>query len=117
MAQPTYSPKLNPQERIGKPWRRMVTHNHWLETFHEQIAAIHNVFRYLAGVKDQVQRLCGLKTPESYLENSLRCGGRAWFELHLIAQMLEASRQPVHQLVPLPLIEVVGPQLLIGFAT
>jgi hypothetical protein len=24
-----------------------------------------NFFRYLAGVKDQVQRLCGLKTPES----------------------------------------------------
>jgi hypothetical protein len=38
----------------------------------------------------------GFKTPDSYLENSLRRSGRARFELDLIAQMLEASRQPVH---------------------
>ena len=65
MAQPAYSPELNPQERIWKWWRRVVTHNHWFETLHEQIQAIRNFFRYLPGVKDQVQRLCGLKTPES----------------------------------------------------
>lgn len=107
--QPAYSPELNPQERIWKWLRRVVTHNHWFATLTAQIEAIRNFFRYLAGVKAQVRRLCSLKTPESYLENSLGRGGRAWFELHLIAQILEASRQPVHQLVALPLIEVVGP--------
>jgi transposase len=64
-AQPAYSPELNPQERIWKWLRRVVTHNHWFATLREQVEAIRNFFRYLAGVKDQVQRLCGLKTPES----------------------------------------------------
>jgi len=63
--QPAYSPELNPQERIWKWLRRVVTHNHWFDTLHEQIEAIRNFFRYLAGVKDQVQQLCGFKTPES----------------------------------------------------
>jgi transposase len=63
--QPAYSPELNPQERLWKWWRRVVTHNHWFATLREQIDAIRNFFRYLAGVKDQVRRLCGLKTPES----------------------------------------------------
>jgi hypothetical protein len=63
--QPAYSPELNPQERIWKWLRRVVTHNHWFATLGEQIEAMRNFFRYLAGVKDQVQRLCGLKTPES----------------------------------------------------
>jgi transposase len=63
--QPAYSPELNPQERIWKWLRRVVTHNHWFATLTEQIEAIRNFFRYLAGVKDQVRRLCGLKTPES----------------------------------------------------
>lgn len=61
--QPAYSPEPNPQERIWKGLRRVVTHNHWFETLREQIAAIRNVFRYLAGVKDRVQRICGLKPP------------------------------------------------------
>jgi transposase len=63
--QPAYSPELNPQERIWKWLRRVVTHNHWFETLSEQIEAIRNFFRYLAGVKDQVQQICGLKTPGS----------------------------------------------------
>jgi transposase len=63
--QPAYSPELNPQERIWKWLRRVVTHNHWFATLSEQIEAIRDFFRYLAGVKAQVQRLCGLKTPES----------------------------------------------------
>jgi transposase len=62
-AQPAYSPELNPQERIGRWLRRVVAHKHWFETLHEQIEAIRNFFRDLAGVKDQVQQLCGLKTP------------------------------------------------------
>jgi transposase len=65
MAQPAYAPELNPQERIWKWWRRVVTHNHWFETLRKQMEAIRNFFRYLAGVKDQVQWLCGFKTPES----------------------------------------------------
>jgi DDE superfamily endonuclease/Winged helix-turn helix len=65
--QPAYSPELNPQERLWKWLRRVVTHNHWFATLREQIDAIHNVFRYLAGVKDQVHRLCGLKNPESFV--------------------------------------------------
>jgi transposase len=65
--QPAYSPELNPQERIWKWLRRVVTHNHWFATLNEQIEAIRNFFRYLAGVKDQVQRLCGLETPESLI--------------------------------------------------
>jgi transposase len=64
-AQPAYSPELNPQERIWKWLRRVVTHNHWFATLTEQIEAIRNFFRYLAGVKDQVRHLCGFKTPES----------------------------------------------------
>jgi hypothetical protein len=31
-AQPAYSPELNPQERIWKWLRRVVTHNHWFTT-------------------------------------------------------------------------------------
>jgi transposase len=63
--QPAYSPELNPQERIWKWLRRVVTHDHWFATLGEPVEAIRNFFRYLAGVKDQVQRLCGLKTPAS----------------------------------------------------
>ena len=63
--QPAYSPELNPQERIWKWLRRVVTHNHWFATLREQTEAIRNFFRYLAGVKHQVVRLCGFKTPES----------------------------------------------------
>jgi transposase len=65
---PAYSPELNPQARIWKWLRRAVTHHHGFATLHEPIEAIRHVFRYLAGVQDQVRRLCGLKTPESYLE-------------------------------------------------
>jgi transposase len=64
-AQPAYSPELNPQERIWKWWRRVVTPNHWCATLREHIEAIRNFFRYLAGVKNQVRQLCGLETPES----------------------------------------------------
>jgi transposase len=63
--QPAYSPELNPQERIWKWLRRVVTHNHWFATLREQIEAIRNFFRYLAGVKAQVRQLCGFKNPES----------------------------------------------------
>jgi transposase len=63
--QPAYSPELNPQERIWKWLRRVVTHHHWFAALQEQIEAIRNFFRYLAGVKAQVVRLCGVKTPES----------------------------------------------------
>ena len=63
--QPAYSPELNPQERIWKWLRRVVTHNHWFATLREHIDAIRNFFRYLAGVKDQVRRLCALKKPAS----------------------------------------------------
>ena len=65
--QPAYSPELNPQERIGKWLRRVVTHNYWCATLTEQVEAIRNFFRYLAGVKDQVRHLCGLTTPESFV--------------------------------------------------
>jgi hypothetical protein len=60
----------------------VVTHNHWFVTLHKQIEAIRNFFRYLAGVKDQVRRLCGFKTPESLVvslykprHNSLSASG------------------------------------------
>jgi transposase len=66
-AQPAYSPELNPQERIWKWLRRVVTHNYWCATLRDQIEAIRNFFRYLAGVKEQVRRLCGFKTPESFV--------------------------------------------------
>ena len=66
-AQPAYSPELNPQERIGKWLRRVVTHNHWFATLTEPIDAVRNFFRDLAGVKDQVRQLCGFKNPESFV--------------------------------------------------
>jgi transposase len=46
-AQPAYSPELNPQERIWKWLRRVVTHNHWFATLQEHIEAVRNFFRYL----------------------------------------------------------------------
>ena len=64
-AQPAYSPELNPQERVWKWLRRVVTHNHWFATLTEQIEAIRNFFRYLAGVKEQARQLCGFQNPES----------------------------------------------------
>jgi hypothetical protein len=66
-AQPADSPELNPQERLWKWLRRVGTHNHGFATLGEQIDAIRNFFRYLAGVKDHVRRLCGVKTPESFV--------------------------------------------------
>jgi DDE superfamily endonuclease len=42
--QPAYSPELNPQERIWKWLRHLVTHNHWFATLREQIEAIRNFF-------------------------------------------------------------------------
>jgi hypothetical protein len=63
--QPAYSPELNPQERIWKWLRRMVTHNHWFETLREQVQAVQDFFCYVAGVKAQVRHLCALKTSES----------------------------------------------------
>jgi len=65
--QPAYSPELNPPERIWRWLRRVVTHNHWFATLREHSDAIRNFFRYLAGVQDQVRRLCGLKKPESFV--------------------------------------------------
>jgi hypothetical protein len=65
--QPAYSPELNPPERLWQWWRRVVTHQHWCATRWEHIEAVRNVFRYLAGVKDQVRRLCGFKNPESFV--------------------------------------------------
>jgi DDE superfamily endonuclease/Winged helix-turn helix len=65
--QPAYSPELNPQERIWTWLRRVVTHHHWFATLREQVEAMRNFFRYLAGIKEQVQRLCGLKTPASFV--------------------------------------------------
>jgi DDE superfamily endonuclease len=64
-AQPAYSPELNPQARLWKWWRRVVTHTHWLVTLQEPIEAIRNFFRDLAGGKVQVRQLCGFKTPDS----------------------------------------------------
>jgi transposase len=55
--QPAYSPELNPQERMWKGLRRVVTHHHGFASLREPSEAIRNVFRSLAGVKDQVQRL------------------------------------------------------------
>lgn len=64
-SQPAYSPALNPQERIWKWLRRVVTHNHWFATLQEQIEAIRNFFRSLAGIKEQVRQLYGFTSPKS----------------------------------------------------
>lgn len=63
--QPAYSPELNPHERIWKWRRRVVTHHHGFATLREQLEAMRNFFRYLAGVTHQVVQRCGFKTPES----------------------------------------------------
>jgi hypothetical protein len=42
--------RANPQERLWKWLRRVVTHNHGFAT-----------------VKEQVRRLCGFKSPESFV--------------------------------------------------
>jgi hypothetical protein len=66
-AQPAYAPELNPQERLWTWRRRVVTHQHGLATLTEHMEARRHVFRDLAGVTEQGRRLCGLKTPESFL--------------------------------------------------
>ena len=63
--QPAYSPELNPEERLWKWMRRVVTHNHWFETLPEEIQALRDFFGYLAGRKEQVRQLCAITTPES----------------------------------------------------
>jgi hypothetical protein len=45
----------------------VVTHPHWFATLREHIEAIRDVFRVLAGVKEQGRRLCGFKNPESFV--------------------------------------------------
>jgi hypothetical protein len=65
MPQPAYSPELNPQERLWKWLRRIVTHNHWFATLQEEIQAIRDFFCSLAGRKAEVRRLCTIKTPDS----------------------------------------------------
>jgi transposase len=65
--QPAYSPELNPQERIWKWLRRVVTHNHWFASLREEINAVRDFFCYLAGCKAQVRHLCAVKTPESLI--------------------------------------------------
>jgi hypothetical protein len=55
-AQPASAPELKPHERLWQWLRRAVTHHHGCATLHEPLEAIHNFFRYLAGVKDQVCR-------------------------------------------------------------
>ncbi len=65
--QPAYSPALHPHEHLGTWVRRVVTHHHWFATLREPIAAVRNFCRYLAGVTDQVRRVCGFKHPESFV--------------------------------------------------
>jgi hypothetical protein len=65
MPQPRYAPELHPQERLWKWVRRAVPHNDWFEPLPEDLQAIRDVFCYLAGRKDDVRQLCGIKTPES----------------------------------------------------
>jgi transposase len=65
MPQPRYSPELNPQKRLWKWLRRVVTHTHWFATLQEELQAIRDFFCYLAGRKDDVRQLCAIKTPES----------------------------------------------------
>src|SRR6266498_2722442 len=62
-AQPAYAPDLNPQERIRKWWRRVVPHHHESATLSQQVEAMREFCRYLAGVKKQVRRCCGFKAP------------------------------------------------------
>jgi hypothetical protein len=71
MPQAAYFPELNPQERIGKWLRRVVTHHHWFEPLNEQVQAVRDFFCYLAGVKAQVRHLCALKTSESFVASLL----------------------------------------------
>jgi hypothetical protein len=63
--QPAYSPELNPEERIWKWMRRVVTHNHWFKTLQEEIQAIRDFFCYLAGRQGEVRQLCAIKIPKS----------------------------------------------------
>jgi hypothetical protein len=65
MPQPAYAPALNPQERMGKWRRRVVTHNQRFETLREAIQAMRTFFSSLIGRKAEGQRLCAIKTPES----------------------------------------------------
>ena len=65
LPQPRYSPEFNPQERIWKWLRQVVTHDHWFETLQEELQAIRDFFCYLAGQKAEVRQLCTIKTPES----------------------------------------------------
>jgi len=62
--------------RCSRRWlRRVVTHHHGYATLREPIAAVRHVFHYWAGVDAQGRRVCGCKTPESFvasLESSMK---------------------------------------------
>jgi transposase len=61
------SPELNPQERLWKWLRRVVTHHHWCASLLEGVHAIRDFLCYLAGCKAQVRHLCAVKTPKSFV--------------------------------------------------
>jgi hypothetical protein len=50
--QPADSPELNPEERLWKWLRRVVTHHHGFESLLAEIQALRDVFCYLAGRKE-----------------------------------------------------------------
>ena len=63
--QPAYSPELNPEERMWKWMRRVVTHNHWFASLQEEIQALRDFFSSLSGRKAQVRQLCAITISES----------------------------------------------------
>jgi transposase len=57
---PTYSPKLNPVERLWKHLRRRVTHNHFFGTIEAVLAAVTAFFAELAASPTTVRSVAGL---------------------------------------------------------
>jgi transposase len=54
---PSYSPKLNPIERLWKVLRRRATHNRLFETLAELKASVRNSLRYFQTMRSRVMQL------------------------------------------------------------
>lgn len=57
---PTYSPKLNPVERLWKHLRRHVTHNTFFQTIERLVDAVTVFFQDMAALPDTVRSVAGL---------------------------------------------------------
>ena len=67
---PSYSPELNPIERVWKLTRRRCVHNRYFPTLDEVIDAVESEFTLWARGNDTLRRLCAICLRRSVLDSS-----------------------------------------------